>query len=144
MPTRAPAVRPVDVLIVSTHEWTSRSLASILAPLGYVVVKAYNRVQTLEQIRMNPPDALIVDEQLPDGDGYALCRELTKEHLISVNTPMFLALPRPPTRRDRLAAWHASAWACVGEPLDAEELTAMLEVFVPAKLNADKARAGAE
>jgi len=140
MQLRAPVARPVDVLIASTHEWTSRSLASILAPHGYVFYRAYNRAQTLRRIRSNPPDAIIVDEQLPDGDGYTLCRELNEENLISPNTPVFLALPRPPTRRDRLAALRASAWVCLGDPLDAEELTAMLDVFVPAKLDADQAR----
>jgi PleD family two-component response regulator len=141
MPLKEPAARPVDVLIASTHEWTSRSLASILAPHGYVVHKAYNRAQALTYIRHTPPDALIVDEQLPDGNGYALCRELTHEGLVPPSTPVFLAFPRPPTRRDRLAALHAGAWASLSEPLDAEELLAMLEVFVSAKLDADQARA---
>lgn len=139
MPMRVPAARPVDVLIVSTHEWTSRSLASILAPLGYAVHKAYNRAQTLARIRSNPPDAIIVDEELPDADSYELCRYLTEQNLISPSTPLLLSLPRPPTRRDRLAALHANVWACLGEPLDAEELIAMLEVLVPAKLDADQA-----
>ena len=140
MPTRGPAARPVDLLIASTHEWTSRSLATILSPYGYVVGKTFNRAQTLKRIRTNPPDAVIIDEQLPDGDGYALCRQLTDENLVSPSTPIFLALSRPPTRRDRIAALQASAWACLGEPVDAEELVAMLGVYVPAKLEADQAR----
>ena len=144
MPTRGPgpAARPVDLLIASTHEWTSRSLATILAPHGYVVARTYNRAQTLKRISTNPPpDAIIIDEQLPDGDGYTLCRTLTDENLISPSTPLFLALSGPPTRRERIAALHANAWACLGEPVDAEELIAMLDVYVPAKLEADQARA---
>jgi PleD family two-component response regulator len=104
------------------------------------VGKTFNRAQTLKRIRTNPPDAVIIDEQLPDGDGYALCRELSEESLISPSTPMFLALSRTPTRRDRIAALQANAWACLGEPVDAEELVAMLGVYVPAKLEADQAR----
>ncbi len=138
---REPAARPVDILIASTDEWTSRSLASILAPHGYVVHKTFNRAQTLAHIRITPPDALIVDEHLPDGDAYALCRSFADENLLSPSTPVFLALQRTPTRRDRLVARHAGAWECLGDPLDAEELTAMLEVFVAAKLDADEARA---
>lgn len=140
MPHQGPAARLVDLLIASTHEWTSQSLASILAPRGYVVTKSYNRAQTLKRVRTNPPDALIIDEHLPDADGYALCRELTEENLIVPSTPVFLAFSRSPTRRDRIAALQAGAWACLGEPVDAEELTAMLDVFVPAKLDADQAR----
>ena len=140
MPKKAPSARPVGVLIASQQEWTSRSLASILAPRGYLVLKTYTRGQTVAHIRRDPPDAIIIDEQLPDGDGYTLCRDLYDQDMISPSTPVFLALPRAPTRRDRLAVMRAGAWACLGEPLDAEELIAALGAFVPAKLDADHAR----
>ena len=140
MRTTAPSARQVGVLIASQQEWTSRSLASILAPRGYLVLKTYTRGQTLTHVRRAPPDAIIIDEQLPDGDGFALCHDLYDQAMISRSTPVFLALPRQPTRRDRLAALRAGAWACLGEPLDAEELVAMLGAFVPAKLDADNAR----
>jgi len=135
-----PSARPVGVLIASQHEWTSRSLASILAPEGYWVVKTYTRAQTIAHIRRDPPDAILIDEQLPDGAGHELCRDLYEQNLISPSTPVFLALSRPPTRRDRLAALRVGAWGCLGESLDAEELVAALGVFVPAKLDADHAR----
>ena len=141
MPNQEPTARPVDLVIASTHEWISRSLATILAPHGYMVDGTYNRAHTLKRIRTNPPDALIIEEQLPDVDGYTLCRELIDENLISPSTPVFLVLSRSPTRRDRIAALQAGAWACLGEPVDAEELRAMLDVYVPAKLDADQARA---
>ncbi len=134
------SARSTDVVIVSRQEWTSRSLASILAPHGYMVHNTYTVGQALARIRHDPPDALIIDEELPDGDGYTLCRDLFDEGLISPSTPVFLVMPRPPTRRDRLAALRAGAWGCLGEPLDAEELIAALAVFVPAKLDADQAR----
>jgi diguanylate cyclase (GGDEF)-like protein len=105
-----------------------------------MVHNSYTRDQAIARIRHDPPDALLIDEQLPDGDGYALCRELYDDGLITPSTPVFLVMPRSPTRRDRLAALRAGAWACLGEPLDAEELIAALSVFVPAKLDADQAR----
>lgn len=135
-----PSARPVGVLIASQQEWTSRSLASILAPYGYVVLKTFTRAQTVAHLRRDPPDAVIIDEQLPDGDGHALCRDLYDQNLITPSTPVFLALSRAPTRRDRLAALRAGAWACLGDPLDAEELIAALGAYVPAKLDGDHAR----
>jgi diguanylate cyclase (GGDEF)-like protein len=140
MRTSAGATRPAVVLIASKQEWTSRSLESILAPRGYIVLKAYTRRQTLEQARRDEPDAIILDAHLPDGDGYELCRQLRAELLITPSTPIILTVPHPPTRRDRLAALQAGAWDCLGEPPDAEELLAILDVFVPAKLDADQAR----
>jgi GGDEF domain-containing protein len=51
-----------------------------------------------------------------------------------------LTLPKPATRRDRLAALRAGAWECLSEPLDAEETLAILDALVAAKLDADYAR----
>ena len=141
MHRKTPWARPVGVLFASQQEWTSRSLASILGPQGYQVLTSFTRAQTLAHIRRAPPDAIIIDEQLPDGDGHTFCRELYDQDLIAPSTPVFLALSRAPTRRDRLAALRAGAWACLGDPLDAEELVAMLGVYVPAKLETDQARA---
>lgn len=140
MPTPVPSARPAELLIASKQEWTSRSLASILAPHGYMVRMTYTRAQALARIRRDPPDAVIIDEELPDADGFALSRELYDDGLITSSTPVFLTVTRSPTRRDRLAALDAGAWACLGEPLDAEELVASLGVFVLAKLDADQAR----
>lgn len=120
------------MLIASQQEWNARSLESVLTPEGYRVVMTYTRTQALQQVGLHP-DAVIIDEYLPDAEGHALCRELRATSLIPPQTPIFLALTHPPTRRDRLHALQAGAWACWGEPLDAVELLAMLAVFVPAK-----------
>jgi len=141
MRTKAASIRPVGVLIASKQEWVSRSLESILAPRGYLVLKTYTRAQALRHIQRDQIDAIILDEHLPDANGDALCRELRGEGLITPSTPVFLILSRPPTRRDRLAALRAGAWACLGDPLDPEEVVTVLGAFVPAKLDADLARA---
>ncbi len=141
MRTQAASARPAVVLIASKQEWTSRSLESILAPKGYVVLRSYTAGRALERAQHDQPDAIIMDAQLPDGSGHDLCRELRARHLVTSSTPILLILPKPATRRDRLAALHAGAWDCLGEPLDAEEVLAVLDAFVPAKLDADQARA---
>jgi len=100
---------------------------------------AFTRADTLTQIGREPPDAVIVDD-LPDITPQEFCRELRADRVVSPSTPVFVTLSSPPTRRDRLAAWRAGAWACLGDPLDAEELLAVLDAFLPAKLDADQAR----
>jgi len=140
MHTKAASARRVVVLIASMQEWTSRTLESILVPKGYAVIKTYTRAQALQQAQTKPLDAVIIDEQLTDGDGHQLCQDLRARALITPTTPVFISLPRSPTRRDRLAALNARAWRCLGTPLDAEELLALLAVYVAAKLDADQAR----
>jgi two-component system, OmpR family, alkaline phosphatase synthesis response regulator PhoP len=143
MRTVAAPTRAMLVLIASKHEWASRSLESVLAPRGYAVLKTYTSQDTLERAQRAAPDAIIIDDQLPDTDAHALCRELRARALVSASTPILIMVARVPTRRDRCTALRAGAWDCLGQPPDAEELLAILEAFVPAKLDADQARAAA-
>ena len=141
MRINAAAVHPAVVLIASKQEWTSRSLESILVPQGYVVLRSYSAMRARERAQRDRPDAIIIDVELADETGHELCCELRAQELVTASTPILLTLPKPPTRRDRLAALHAGAWECLGEPLDAEEVLATLEAFVPAKRQSDQARA---
>src|SRR5258705_225229 len=140
MRTKAASARPVVVLIASKQEWTSRSLESILAPRGDAVHKTYTSAQAVKQAQIEPPDCIIVDEDLPDGTGIELCELLRARGLVTPSTPVLLSVARPPTRRDRIAALNARAWACLGDPIDSEELLALLATFIPAKLDAEQAR----
>jgi len=128
------------VLIASSQEWTARALESILAPRGYLVLKAYTARQAVERARRDAPDVLIVDAQQAEGDGLDLCRQLRAERVITPSTPILLMLANPPARRDRLAALRAGAWDCLRAPPDPEELLALLDAFVPARLDAEAAR----
>jgi diguanylate cyclase (GGDEF)-like protein len=140
MRTKTGPARPTVVLVASKQEWTSRSLESILAPGGYVVLASYTAQGTLLRAKRDQPDAIIIDAHLPDGSGHDLCQRLRAEGLVTPSTPILMTLPKPPTRRDRLAALRAGAWECLSEPLDAEETLAILNALVPAKLDADHAR----
>ena len=138
-PKSGPA-RPAVILVASRQEWTSRSLESIFPPGKYLVLASYTAQNALLRAKRDQPDAIIVDAQLPDSSGHDLCHRLRAEALVTPSTPILMTLPNPPTRRDRLAALRAGAWECLSEPMDAEEIVAILDAFVPAKLDADHAR----
>jgi PleD family two-component response regulator len=140
MPTESAADRPAVVLVVSPHEWTSRALETILAPAAYTVLKSHTARAALVMVQHEQPDVIIVDSQLPDRDGLDLCRQLRVEALVTPSTPVLMTMPAVPTRRDRLRALEAGAWDCLGQPLDADEVVALLRALVPAKLDADRAR----
>lgn len=141
MRTTAVSARPTIVLIASKQEWTSRTFESILAPKGWVVLKSYTAARALERARRDQPDVIIIDTQLPDESGHELCHRLRTEQVVTPSTPILLTLHEPPTRRDRLAALRAGAWDCLGPPHDADELLALLDVLVAAKLDVDQTRA---
>jgi DNA-binding NarL/FixJ family response regulator len=69
---------PVRVLLVDDDEAFRRSAAQLLADRGYDVVGQASTVAearlAVAQLR---PDALLLDVNLPDGDGVAFATELT-------------------------------------------------------------------
>lgn len=127
------------VLIVSEHEWASRSLDSILAPRGYGVLRAYNHRQALERAAGSNVDAVFIDRKLPDATGCDTCRELIERGLISRSAPVMLMTSGVATREQRLEAMQAGAWELMALPVDAEELLLRMDRFVRAKMEADRA-----
>lgn len=134
------ACRPTLAMIVDDHEWSSRSLETILAPGGYAFLRAYNGRQALELARETSPDLIIVDAELPDLPGVDVCRSLRRELRISPNTPILLTTTARLSREDHLAALEAGAWDVLGWPIDGEVVLLKLDVYMKAKFEADRSR----
>src|SRR5438128_1285323 len=113
MRTQAGPARPGVVLIASKREWTGRSLETILAPRGYVVLKSYTVLQTIERVRRDQPDAIIIDAQLADGSGHDVCRRLRARSTVTPSTPVPLP-PRPRRGRPRRRRAAPAAWGAGG------------------------------
>lgn len=128
------------VLIVSEHEWASRSLDTVLAPRGYAVLRAYNGKQALERALEADPHAVFIDRNLPDISGLELCQALRDNEDFSAITPVLLITSGPVSHDQRVEALRSGAWELVTFPLDAEELLLRLERYIRAKMEADRAR----
>jgi diguanylate cyclase (GGDEF)-like protein len=139
MANRLSDARPPLVLIIDDHEWSTRSLESILAPSGYAVMRAYTGAKGLERAHTEQPDLVVIDASLPDGDGLALCRELRDEPL-HARTPIIVTSVEHPTRQQRLEALRAGAWDFLAHPFDPEEMLLRLGAYVRAKVETDRLR----
>ena len=140
MAKRETTTRPPLVLIANSQEWSARSLESILGPNGYAVLRAYTGKQALERAQSAQPDLVILDANLPDMDGMAVCNALRGDAALNASTPVLVTTSSHPTRQQRLAALRAGAWEFLGHPIDAEELVLKLDAYVKAKFDADRAR----
>ncbi|MGH7569707.1 MAG: response regulator [Gemmatimonadales bacterium] len=138
MPGRKMAGRPPVVLLANVQEWSARSLASILEPQGYTILRAYTDKQALEQARAAQPDVVVLDTALPEMGGLAVCRTLRADAHLPDNTPIILTTPDPTTRQLRLDALRAGAWDLRGGPVDAEEFLLRLGLYVRGKLEGDQ------
>lgn len=140
MTERSSFSRPPLVLIANSQEWHSRSLESILGPHGYAVLRAYTGKQAIERASSARPDLILLDTDLPDTDGLAVCRELRSSGIVSPATPILVTSPSHPSRAKRLDALRAGAWEYLGSALDGEELPLRLDAYLRAKRDADRAR----
>jgi diguanylate cyclase (GGDEF)-like protein len=140
MTDRTPRARPPLTLIANSQEWHSRSLESILGPHGYAVLRAYTGKQAIERAQSARPDLIILDTDLPDRDGFEVCRELRAEPGISAATPIIITSPGHASRQKRLEALRAGAWDFIGSSLDGEELPLRLDALIRAKQEVDRAR----
>ena len=140
MTDRTPRARPPLTLIANSQEWHSRSLESILGPHGYAVLRAYTGKQAIERAQSAHPDLIILDTDLPDRDGFDVCRELRADPSISPSTPILITSPGHASRQKRLEALRAGAWDFIGSALDGEELPLRLDAYIRAKQEVDRAR----
>lgn len=132
--------RPPLTLIANSQEWHSRSLESILGPHGYAVLRAYTAKQAIERARSARPDLIILDTDLPDRDGFEVCREIRASAIVSPATPILITSPGHTSRQKRLDALKAGAWDFIGSALDGEELPLRLDAYIRAKREVDHAR----
>lgn len=120
-------------LLVNDHEWSARSLESILSPRGFRVLRAHTARQALAMAAASPIDVLIVDMRLPDVDGIEICEQLRAEKVIAPATPIIITTSGQASRAQRLAALRAGAWDFLTQPLDGEALLLKLDSFLEAR-----------
>lgn len=71
-----PEISSSDILVVDDTLDNLRLLAAILTQEGYTVRKARNGPTALRAVQFGPPDLILLDVNMPQMDGYAVCEVL--------------------------------------------------------------------
>jgi PleD family two-component response regulator len=87
---------------------------------GYEVAVAERGEQGLEMCRQQLPHVIVLDINLPDIDGYEVCRRL-RENLRTSHVPIIFLTQRD-ERSDRIAGLELGADDYITKPFDIEEL----------------------
>ena len=95
------------VLIANDHEWTARSIETILVANGLRVVRTFTGHETLAAAARELPDLFILDHQLPDISGVAVCAALRADPRFGASAPIMITTAGPSGRQQRLAAYEA-------------------------------------
>jgi diguanylate cyclase (GGDEF)-like protein len=128
-------------LLAEDRDERTQWLARLLEEAGYAVLRERTARHAAERACAAQPDLVIIAADLPDESGVELCRSLRGDARIRSGTPIFLTLPEPATREQRLAALRAGAWECITPPHDPHELMLKASAYVRAKRDADRTHA---
>jgi CheY-like chemotaxis protein len=115
-PAFLPGIRP-DILIVEDDEMVQAFLALHLENEGYGVRSAHNGAEMLSALSEGTPDLIILDLNLPDGDGLSLARQIRQHSSV----PIIVATARK-GHDDRMMALGLSADDYLTKPFDPKEL----------------------
>ena len=113
------------VLVVDDESEIVRGLKIVLRGAGYAVEAASTKAEALASVATRPPEALVLDLVLPDGDGVAVCREIRRWSRLPI-----LVLSAVGDEREKVRALDAGADDYVTKPFGTEELLARLRAVL--------------
>jgi two-component system, OmpR family, KDP operon response regulator KdpE len=113
------------VLVVDDEPQIVRGLKIILRDAGYAVESAETKAQALALLASRPPDAMVLDLVLPDGQGVEVCREVRRWSRLPI-----LVLSAVGDEREKVRALDAGADDYVTKPFGTDELLARLRAVM--------------
>jgi len=115
----------VDVLVVEDAPEFTRVISTVLQNAGHRVRSAATIAQALDELTTAPPDVVILDLGLPDGDGLDLCRMIRER-----SSAYVLMLTGRDRESDKLMGFRQGADDYVTKPFSARELAARVEALL--------------
>lgn len=124
------------ILIVEDDSLLNKTLSYNLASDGYDITAVFNASSAIDKLRTNEYDLVLLDINLPDGNGYELCRLIKPEHPDIV----VIFLTANDQESDQIKGYEAGAVDYITKPFSINALQrkvkamfAMLEYHKPAK-----------
>ncbi|HRF47132.1 MAG TPA: response regulator transcription factor [Anaerolineales bacterium] len=110
----------VDVLVVDDEEMVARSIERTLRGHEFKITVANSGVQALQTARRKPPAIMLLDVNMPGMDGFAVCREVRSDPLLS-DTPILFLTARS-RDEEKIAGFRAGADDYLTKPFNIDEL----------------------
>jgi diguanylate cyclase (GGDEF)-like protein len=126
------------ILIVEDDGVARSLLARALRDLGHVVAEASDAGEALEWTRTWPPDVILLDRFLPDGDGMELLAKL-KADAVTRDVPVVMVTSTP-EREFVVEALRGGAHDYLTKPFLAEEVLARVQAALRMKALVDELR----
>jgi two-component system, cell cycle response regulator DivK len=117
------------LLIIEDNEQNFYLMRFLLEKSGFAVIGAENGREGIEQALRHIPQAILLDIQLPEMDGYAVAAEL-KKHGDLEGVPI-IAVTSYAMVGDRERILAAGATGYIEKPIDPETFVAEIARYLP-------------
>jgi two-component system KDP operon response regulator KdpE len=119
------SVNATRVLVVDDEPQIVRGLTIVLRDAGYAVEAASTKAGALAAVSTRPPESVVLDLVLPDGDGVSVVKEIRRWSRLPI-----LVLSAVGDEREKVRALDAGADDYVTKPFGTEELLARLRAVL--------------
>ena len=119
------------ILIVEDNERNLKLLRDVLGARGYSTMEARSAEEALERARVEPPQLVLMDIQLPGMDGVAALRELRALPQTAAVPIVAVTAFAMKDDRDRLLAAGFDGY--LKKPIDTRELPATVDSYLAAR-----------
>lgn len=119
------------ILLVDDRIENLELLSSILTKAGYEVRRAINGATALMGVRSAPPDLILLDINMPDMNGYEVCRQLKKDSQ-SQDIPVIF-ISALDDGLDKVKAFSAGGVDYISKPFEMMEVLSRIETHIQIK-----------
>lgn len=130
------AVTPKRVLVVDDESATRELLRSQLHADDIEVVEASGGHEAIQRLPELAPDVILLDEIMPDLDGYEVCRRL--KHSLSYRHIPIILLTEQESVADRMRGLEAGADEFIAKPAQRMELQSRVRTMLRVKTQYDE------
>ena len=110
-----------NILVVEDDDIVALTIERCLRREDYGVTLANSGVEGLQQARRHKPEMVILDVIMPGMDGFAVCREMRADPILSDVPILFLTARSKP--EDRITGFNVGADDYLSKPFNLDELT---------------------
>lgn len=115
------------ILIIEDNEQNMYMLSYLLTNSNYEVIEAYSGEEGLAKAQEYNPDIILLDIQLPDMDGYSICRNLRSKELHKET--IIIAVTSYALDGDREKSKAAGANGYIEKPINPDLFVQQMESF---------------
>jgi len=108
------------ILIVDDNPENLKVLSNILKERNYNVRAAVNGKQALESVKAEPPDIVLLDIQMPEMDGYEVCRHMKADAKLKSIPILFISAMSEPF--NKILAFELGGADYITKPFQVEEV----------------------